>query len=57
LDLFCEALNQDLHLSRASDCHAADERYCGLSSTNDPCQQYSIMQSTGFIGQIVRKVR
>ncbi|KAK7341189.1 hypothetical protein VNO80_24114 [Phaseolus coccineus] len=57
LDLFCEALNQDLYLSRGSDCHVGDEKYCGLSSTNDSCQQYSIMQSGGFISQIVRKVR
>ncbi|CAJ1934113.1 unnamed protein product [Sphenostylis stenocarpa] len=57
LDLFCEALNQDLNLSSDSDHHVRDERYCGLSSTSDPRPQYSIMQSSGFIGQIVRKVR
>ncbi|XP_020214135.1 origin of replication complex subunit 3 [Cajanus cajan] len=57
LDLFCEALCQDLYLSRVSDCHVGGEKDRGLSSTNDPCQQYSVMQSGGFIGQIVRKVR
>ncbi|TKY67900.1 Origin of replication complex subunit 3 [Spatholobus suberectus] len=57
LDLLCEALNQDLYLSRDSDCHVGDEKDRALSSNNDPCQQYSIMQSGGFIGQIVRKMR
>ncbi|QCD88891.1 origin of replication complex subunit 3 [Vigna unguiculata] len=57
LDLFCEALSQDLYLSRGPDYHVGNERYCGLSSTSDPCQQYSIMQSGGYIGQIARNVR
>lgn len=57
LDLFCEALNQVLYPSRDSVCSKRDEKDHGLSSTNDPCQQYSIMQSGGSICQIVRKVR
>jgi len=57
LDLFCEVLNQDLYPLRDSDCHVGGEKYCGLPSANDPCQQYSIMQSGGFICQIARKVR
>lgn len=57
LDLFCEALNQDLYPSRDSGCHVRDEKVRGLSMTNDPCRQYSIMQSSGFIGQIAHKVR
>ncbi|RDX65710.1 Origin of replication complex subunit 3, partial [Mucuna pruriens] len=57
LDLFCEALNLDLYMSRDSDCYMGDEKDRDLSSTNDPCQQYSIMQSGGFICQIARKVR
>ena len=57
LDLFCEALSQDLYLSRVSDCHVGDEKDRDLSSTNDPRQQYSIMKSGGIIGKIVCKVR
>ncbi|KAL2329275.1 hypothetical protein Fmac_022702 [Flemingia macrophylla] len=57
LDLFCEALSQDLYLLRSSDCHAGYEKDRGLFSTNDRCQQYPVMQCGGFIGQIVRKVR
>ncbi|KAK7263973.1 hypothetical protein RJT34_31573 [Clitoria ternatea] len=57
LDLFCEALNQELHLVRDSECYAGDKKDRGLSSRNDPCQNYSIMQSRGLICQIVRKVR
>ncbi|KAE9620215.1 putative origin recognition complex, subunit 3 [Lupinus albus] len=57
LDLFCEVLNPDLYLSRDSDCGVGDEKESGLSSTGDPCQQYSVMQSSTFICQIVRKVR
>ncbi|KAK2400309.1 origin of replication complex subunit [Trifolium repens] len=58
LDLFCEALNQVLYPSRDSVCHTSNEKdHHGLSSTNDPCQQYSILQSGGFICQIARRVR
>ncbi|XP_058754225.1 origin of replication complex subunit 3-like [Vicia villosa] len=57
LDLFCEALNQVLYPSKDSVCNKRDEKDHGLSSSNDPCQQYSIMQSGGCICQIVRKVR
>ncbi|CAI8597431.1 unnamed protein product [Vicia faba] len=57
LDLFCEALNHVLYPSRDSVCKKRDEKDHDLSLTNDPCQQYSIMQSGGYICQIVRKVR
>ncbi|CAL0329393.1 unnamed protein product [Lupinus luteus] len=57
LDLFCEVLNPDLYLSRDFDYRVGDEKESRLSSTSDPCQQYSIMQSSTFICQIVRKVR
>ncbi|KAJ1401469.1 hypothetical protein SESBI_28748 [Sesbania bispinosa] len=57
LDLFCEALDQDLYPSRDSGYHVGDEKDHGLSMRDDPCQQYSTMQSGGFVCQIVRKVR
>lgn len=55
LDLFCESLNHVLYPSR--DSVMSDEKDHGLSSTNDPFQQYSIMQSGGLICQIARRVR
>lgn len=57
LDLFCEALNHVLSPSRDSVCHTRDDKDHGLSAINDSSQQYSIMQSGGFICQIVRRVR
>lgn len=57
LDLLCEALNKDLYPLRDSSCQEGDEKDNGVSLTNEPCQQYSIMQSNGFICQIGRKVR